>query len=64
MIKKKKKTKHKLGDFSGGLVVRTSASSAGAIGSIPGWGTPHTPWAWTNFLKKLVSGLYFSYLKK
>ena len=38
--------------------------SAGAIGSIPGWGTPHTPWAWTNFLKKLVSGLYFSYLKK
>ena len=42
MILKKQKT-HQLGDFSGGLVVRTCASSAGAIGSIPGWGTPHTP---------------------
>ena len=32
-------------DFPGGLLVKTSPSDAGGVGSIPGWGAkmPHSP---------------------
>ena len=35
--------KQEIGDFPGGLVVETSPSNAGYVGSIPGWGAkiPH-----------------------
>ena len=62
MILKKQKT-HQLGDFSGGLVVRTCASSAGAIGSILGWGTPHTPRGVVKFFKKISQWTLFFVFK-
>ena len=39
-------SKQELGDFPGSPVVKTSPSSAGGAGSIPGWGAKisHASW--------------------